>query len=381
MRSLGNEELGWGFCPQTPGIDRFAARMNGRRHGPPPAIPAAESALGLRPRRALSSAQLFSEWITSTPPCNRIAANGDYPLNCLSHDWGSLQVFTGRGDGGGGGGTQRGGHAARRAAVSVAGEPLPGCAGSGTGEPRAELLPLCRRLQHLCGQRGGGEASVGGDRGLDREASAFASEPCQERGREALGAEVSGVSHQPQRAARSGAAECGAIQTEGARDLAQWSQCHESGVTRRVAAIRGGLVGIVPTGPAASECLSAGRLDPATQAEVLLAALAQEARPPESVTAAGGGRRAAACSRDASWSVEYGASCVVAHGAVERHSETLRVGGAIESCGVQVRSLDPTAGYGKPYVRWCGRVPGRNPRHPTRSIWLLRFCPLLGFDS
>ena len=91
MRSLGNEELGWGLCPQTPGIDRFAARMNGRRHGPPPAIPAAESALGLRPRRALSSAQLFSEWITSTPPCNRIAANGDYPLNCLSHDWGSLQ--------------------------------------------------------------------------------------------------------------------------------------------------------------------------------------------------------------------------------------------------------------------------------------------------
>ncbi len=27
----------------------------------------------------------------------------------------------------------------------------------------------------------------------------------------------------------------------------------------------------------------------------------------------------------------------------------------------------PTAGYGKPYVRWCGRVPGRNPRYPTRS--------------
>ncbi len=26
-----------------------------------------------------------------------------------------------------------------------------------------------------------------------------------------------------------------------------------------------------------------------------------------------------------------------------------------------------TAGCGKPHVRWCGRVPGRNPRHPTRS--------------
>ena len=37
----------------------------------------------------------------------------------------------------------------------------------------------------------------------------------------------------------------------------------------------------------------------------------------------------------------------------------------------------PTAGYGKPYVRWCGRVPGRNPRHPTRFI--SRPLPGLGF--
>src|SRR5437773_11613754 len=22
----------------------------------------------------------------------------------------------------------------------------------------------------------------------------------------------------------------------------------------------------------------------------------------------------------------------------------------------------------KPHVRWCGRMPGRNPRHPTRSV-------------
>jgi len=27
-----------------------------------------------------------------------------------------------------------------------------------------------------------------------------------------------------------------------------------------------------------------------------------------------------------------------------------------------------TAGCGKPHVRWCGRVPGRNPRRPTRSM-------------
>src|SRR6266849_8557129 len=30
--------------------------------------------------------------------------------------------------------------------------------------------------------------------------------------------------------------------------------------------------------------------------------------------------------------------------------------------------LRSTAGCGKPHVRWCGRVPGRNPRHPTRSV-------------
>jgi len=29
--------------------------------------------------------------------------------------------------------------------------------------------------------------------------------------------------------------------------------------------------------------------------------------------------------------------------------------------------LRSTAGCGKPHVRWCGRVSGRNPRHPTRS--------------
>jgi hypothetical protein len=33
---------------------------------------------------------------------------------------------------------------------------------------------------------------------------------------------------------------------------------------------------------------------------------------------------------------------------------------------------DPIAVCGKPHVRWCGRVPGRNPRHPTRSASLMR---------
>src|ERR1017187_7319684 len=34
-----------------------------------------------------------------------------------------------------------------------------------------------------------------------------------------------------------------------------------------------------------------------------------------------------------------------------------------------VKALVSTAGCGKPHVRWCGRVSGRNPRHPTRSTY------------
>src|SRR6266852_7579703 len=63
-----------------------------RRPEPPPAIPAAESALGLRPRIALSSAQVLPEWITSTSPRNDFSSNGDYPLNFLSHSMGSPQM-------------------------------------------------------------------------------------------------------------------------------------------------------------------------------------------------------------------------------------------------------------------------------------------------
>jgi len=46
----------------------------------------------LRPRIALSSAQVLPEWTTSTSPCNDFSSNGDYPLNSLSHAGGSLQT-------------------------------------------------------------------------------------------------------------------------------------------------------------------------------------------------------------------------------------------------------------------------------------------------
>ena len=79
--------LNWGRCPQTPGIFRFSARMGQWRKqiAPLPPIPAAESALGVRSRSALSSAQVLPEWTTLASPCNKFLSNGDNPLtHCLT---------------------------------------------------------------------------------------------------------------------------------------------------------------------------------------------------------------------------------------------------------------------------------------------------------
>ena len=85
-----------GALPPNPRNLRIAARMGcfGERVEPAPRpIPAAESALGLRSRIALSSAQVLLEWTTSTSPCNNFPLNGDNPLNFVSHSKGSLHVF------------------------------------------------------------------------------------------------------------------------------------------------------------------------------------------------------------------------------------------------------------------------------------------------
>src|SRR5580700_4132498 len=97
MRTL-RRILTWGRCPQTPGIFRFPREWIyfGEWVAPAPRpIPAAESALGLRSRSALSSAQVLPEWTTSTSPCNNLLSNGDNPLNSLSHSKGSLQLMRG----------------------------------------------------------------------------------------------------------------------------------------------------------------------------------------------------------------------------------------------------------------------------------------------
>lgn len=88
--------LRWGLCPQTPGISRFVARivLAGTGSARPQAIPAAGSALESHPCVALPSAQVSPGWTMSTSPCNNLAANGDSPLNFVSHAKGSLQVPT-----------------------------------------------------------------------------------------------------------------------------------------------------------------------------------------------------------------------------------------------------------------------------------------------
>ena len=55
-----------------------------------PVIPAAESTLGSHPCVALPSAQVLPEWTNRNLAGNAFAANGDNPLNSLSHARGSL---------------------------------------------------------------------------------------------------------------------------------------------------------------------------------------------------------------------------------------------------------------------------------------------------
>src|SRR5215831_16518313 len=81
-----------GSAPATPGFNAVAPEWL-VSHGAAdaaPAIPAAESTLGSHPCVALSSAQVLPEWINRNLAGNRFPANGDYPLNFVSHSRGSL---------------------------------------------------------------------------------------------------------------------------------------------------------------------------------------------------------------------------------------------------------------------------------------------------
>jgi hypothetical protein len=83
-----------GSAPATPGFNAVAPEwlfFYGATEAAP-AVPAAESTLGSHPCVALSSAQVLSEWINRSLAVNAFTANGDYPLNFVSHSRGSLHL-------------------------------------------------------------------------------------------------------------------------------------------------------------------------------------------------------------------------------------------------------------------------------------------------
>ncbi len=82
-----------GFAPPTPGFNAVAPEwllVYGATEAAP-AIPAAESTLGSHPCVALPSAQVLPEWFNRNLAGKAFAANGDSPLNFVSHARGSLQ--------------------------------------------------------------------------------------------------------------------------------------------------------------------------------------------------------------------------------------------------------------------------------------------------
>jgi len=76
-----------GAAPATPGFNAVAPEWLASYGAAfaAPAIPASESALRLRPRRAVSSAQVSPEWINRNPAVDQISSDGANSLTlCLS---------------------------------------------------------------------------------------------------------------------------------------------------------------------------------------------------------------------------------------------------------------------------------------------------------
>jgi hypothetical protein len=93
MKSAGSTKHG-GSAPATPGFNAVAPEcvIFYAAAAAAPVIPAAESTLGSHPCVALSSAQVLPEWINRNPAVQGIPANGDNPLNFVSHARGSLHL-------------------------------------------------------------------------------------------------------------------------------------------------------------------------------------------------------------------------------------------------------------------------------------------------
>ncbi len=146
-------------------------------------------------------------------------------------------------------------------------------------------------------------------------------------------------------------------------DLVRQPLGHESAVTRRVAAVRSRLVGILPVGGATACDFPTGRMGAAAHTEMFLAALAWRNGTPAGFTSVGHWGTVVETGSGTSRRLAHSGERTVADSVIECNVAALRVCDAIGSCGANVRPLGSTAGYGKPYVRWCGRVAG--PQSPS----------------
>jgi hypothetical protein len=124
-----------------------------------------EHSYGFRPGRsaqdAVEAAQQYAQggkdWVVDIDITKFFDHVNHDTIACVPHpdgpdrtsDWGQAGVAfdwelpAAGSDGGRVGGSQRGRNAARRTAVTVAGQHLPGCARQGTGAKRAPFLPVC----------------------------------------------------------------------------------------------------------------------------------------------------------------------------------------------------------------------------------------------
>src|ERR1017187_8383173 len=107
-------------------------------------------------------------------------------------------------------------------------------------------------------------------------------------------------------------------------------------------------------------------MGPQAYPEMLLAEMARPERAGAKAPTAGVERHGSRRSDEQSWRVESGRPTRAASSFKQLGPATIRLSRSIGSCK-PVRLPGSTAGCGKPHVRWCGRVAGRNPRHSTRS--------------
>src|ERR1019366_1171922 len=105
---------------------------------------------------------------------------------------------------------------------------------------------------------------------MDRKATAVAGECHQERGREGLGTQVSGIPTEPRTTDRSGTGESGAIQNEGTGDVEELTESDVKLTMGKLAAAYTGLVRVLPPGRDPPTDLPAGEMDTPPYREMFL---------------------------------------------------------------------------------------------------------------